>query len=51
MLHNESVTFAPGFEIEDGVLTHLELLPIELGIGEPRYRLGNPCVCKNCGII
>ena len=38
-------------EIEDGNLTHLELLPIELGFGEPRYRLGNPRVCKNCGIV
>ena len=41
----------PYFEMEDGNLTHLELLPIELGFGEPRYRLGNPRVCKNCGII
>ncbi len=41
----------PYFEMEDGVLTHLELLPIELGFGEPRYRLGNPRVCKDRGII
>lgn len=41
----------PYFEMEDGVLTHLELLPIELGFGEPRYRLGNPRVCTDRGII
>ena len=41
----------PYFEMEDGELTHLELLPIELGYGEPRYRLGNPRVRTDCGII
>ena len=41
----------PYFEMENGKLTHLELLPIELGFGEPRYRLGNPRVCKDRGII
>ena len=41
----------PYFEMEDGELTHLELLPIELGFGEPRYRLGNPRICTNRGII
>lgn len=41
----------PYFEMEDGELTKLELLPIELGFGEPRYRLGNPRVCTNCNII
>lgn len=41
----------PYFEMEDGELTHLELLPIELGFGEPRYRLGNPRVCTDRGII
>lgn len=41
----------PYFEMEDGHLTHLELLPIELGFDEPRYRLGNPRVRKDCGII
>ena len=41
----------PYFEIEDGKMTHLELLPIELGFGEPRYRLGNPRVCTDKGII
>lgn len=32
----------PYFEMENGELTHLELMPIELGYGEPRYRIGNP---------
>ena len=41
----------PYFEMEDGELTHLELLPIELGFGEPRYRLGNPKVRTDCNII
>ena len=41
----------PYFEMEDGKLKKLELLPIELGFGEPRYRLGNPRVCKDRGII
>ncbi len=41
----------PYFEMEDGELTHLELLPIELGYGEPRYRLGNPRFCPDRGII
>lgn len=41
----------PYFEMEDGKLTHLELMPIELGFGEPRYRLGNPRFCTDRGII
>jgi poly-gamma-glutamate synthesis protein (capsule biosynthesis protein) len=41
----------PYFEMEDGELTHLELLPVELGFGEPRYRLGNPRVSTDRGII
>ena len=41
----------PYFEMEDGELTHLELFPIELGFGEPRYRLGNPRPCTDRGII
>ncbi len=32
----------PYFEMENGELTRLELMPIELGFGEPRYRIGNP---------
>ena len=41
----------PYFEMEDGELTYLELFPIELGFGEPRYRLGNPRFCTDRGII
>lgn len=41
----------PYFEMEDGKLTHLELLPIELGFDEPRYRTGDPRVCTDKGII
>ena len=41
----------PYFEMENGELKKLEFLPIELGYGEPRYRLGNPRVCKDRGII
>ncbi len=41
----------PYFEMENGKLTRLELLPIELGYGEPRYRIGNPKPCYNRGII
>lgn len=41
----------PYFEMEDGELTYLELMPIELGFGEPRYRLGNPRVCTDRNII
>lgn len=41
----------PYFEMEDGKLTYLELLPIELGFGEARYRSGNPRFCPDRGII
>ena len=35
-------SFIPYFEFEDGKLTHLELLPIELDFEEPRWKNGNP---------
>lgn len=41
----------PYFEMEDGVLTKLELFPIQLGIGSPRYRLGTPKFSADRGII
>ena len=41
----------PYFEMENGELTYLELFPIELGFGEPRYRLGNPRFCPDRQII
>lgn len=49
--HKMMEAVIPYFETEDGKLTHLELLPIELGYGEPRYRLGNPRFCPDRGII
>ena len=41
----------PYFEMENGELTYLELFPIELGFGQPRYRLGNPRFCPDRGIM
>ena len=41
----------PYFEMENGELTHLEIMPIELGFGEPRYRIGNPRFCPDREII
>jgi len=41
----------PYFEMEDGKLTYLELMPIELGFGEPVWRAGNPRFSKEHGII
>lgn len=41
----------PYFEIENGKLTKLELFPIELGIGQPRYRIGTPTFCSHRGIV
>ena len=41
----------PYFEMENGELTHLELMPVELGFDEPRWRNGNPRFDANRGII
>ena len=41
----------PYFEMENGELTYLELLPIELGFDNERYNIGNPKPCFNRGII
>lgn len=41
----------PYFEMENGELTHLELMPIELNFEEPRWRSGNPRFKADCGII
>ena len=38
-------------DTENSELTHLEFFSIELGFGEPRYRLGNPRFCSDRGII
>lgn len=49
--HRMMEAVIPYFEMENGELTHLELFPIELGFGEPRYRLGNPRFRPDRGII
>lgn len=41
----------PYFEFDDGRLTKLELLPIQLGVGLPRYRIGDPVFAPDRGII
>lgn len=41
----------PYFEMSDGALTHLELMPIELQFDEPVWRNGNPRFSSNHGII
>lgn len=41
----------PYFEMENGELSHLELMPIELGFEEPRWRNGNPRPGIGRGII
>ena len=49
--HRMMEAVIPYFEMEDGKLTCLELMPIELGFGEPRYRCGNPRFCPDKGIL
>lgn len=44
-------SFIPYFELEDGKLTRLELLPIELEFDAPRWRNGNPRVKTDRNII
>ncbi len=44
-------SFIPYFEIEDGKITHLELLPIELDFKEPRWKNGNPHISTNSNIL
>ena len=41
----------PYFEMEDGVMTKLELLPIELQFDQPVWRNGNPRFSNQHGII
>ena len=41
----------PYFEMEDGALTYLELMPIELQFDEPVWRSGNPRFSDKHGII
>lgn len=49
--HRMLESVVPYFEMEDGKLTHLELMPIELGFDKPRYRMGDPQLCTDHGII
>ncbi|MBQ4159608.1 MAG: CapA family protein [Clostridia bacterium] len=44
-------SFIPYFEMDDGKLTKLELLPIELDFEQPRWRSGNPHVKTDAGIL
>jgi len=41
----------PYFEFEDGELTYLELMPIELHFGDKVWQSGNPRFSKEHGII
>lgn len=41
----------PYFEMEDGKLTHLELMPIELNFDKKVWQSGNPRFSKDHGII
>lgn len=41
----------PYFEMEDGILTKLELMPIELNFGDKVWQSGNPRFSKEHGII
>ena len=41
----------PYFEMENGALTKLELMPVALGVEEPRYRNGNPRFRPERGIL
>lgn len=44
-------TVIPYFEIEDGKLTYLEFMPVELNFDDPVWRRGNPRFSTNHGII
>lgn len=49
--HRMVESVIPYFEMEDGKLTYLELMPIELNFGEPTWRAGNPRFSNQHGII
>jgi poly-gamma-glutamate synthesis protein (capsule biosynthesis protein) len=44
-------TVVPYWEMEDGYLTKLELMPVELGFGLPRSRSGVPAPAGDAGIL
>ena len=49
--HRMVEAVVPYFEMEDGKLTYLELLPVELNYDQPTWRAGNPRFSKDHGII
>ena len=49
--HRMLESVIPYFEMEDGVMTHLELMPIELQFDLPVWRSGNPRFSADHGII
>ena len=49
--HRMLESVIPYFEMEDGALTKLELMPIELQFDEPVWRSGNPRFSNQHGII
>jgi len=49
--HRMFESYIPYFELEDGKLTQLTLLPIELNFELPRWKNGNPRVKTDCGIL
>ena len=49
--HRMLESVIPYFEMEDGKLTHLELMPIELNFGKKVWQSGNPRFSKEHGII
>ena len=49
--HRMLESVIPYFEMEDGVMTHLELMPIELQFDAPVWRSGNPRFSADHGII
>lgn len=49
--HRMLESVIPYFEFDNGIMTKLELLPIELGFDQPRYRIGDPRVCTDRGIL
>ena len=41
----------PYFEMEDGKLTHLEIMPVELNFDKPVWQSGNPRFSCEHGIV
>lgn len=49
--HRMLESVIPYFEMEDGKLTHLELMPLELQFEKPVWQSGNPRFSRSHGII